>query len=112
MEKNYRRDISMLKIRLFCNQGMSTSLLVSKMRQAAADAGVEADIVAYPVNDLDENLEGVDCVLLGPQVGYLKDKVSRSCEKFQIPMDVIPMVDYGMCNGKKVLEFARKLADK
>ncbi len=46
----------MIKIRLFCNQGMSTSLLVSKMRQAAAEEGLEADIMAFPVNDLDENL--------------------------------------------------------
>lgn len=102
----------MIKIRLFCNQGMSTSLLVSKMRQVAAEAGLEVDIAAFPVNDLDENLEGVDCALLGPQVGYLKDKILKTCEKNQVPMDVIPMIDYGMCNGKKVLEFARKLAGK
>lgn len=67
---------------------------------------------AFPVNDLDENLGGVDCALLGPQVGYLKDKVLKTCESHQVPMDVIPMIDYGMCNGKKVLEFARKLAGK
>ncbi|MBE7722312.1 MAG: PTS sugar transporter subunit IIB [Lacrimispora celerecrescens] len=102
----------MIKIRLFCNQGMSTSLLVSKMKQAALEEGLEADIAAFPVNDLDENLGGVDCALLGPQVGYLKDKVSKTCENQQVPLDVIPMVDYGMCNGKKVLEFARKLAGK
>lgn len=102
----------MIKIRLFCNQGMSTSLLVSKMREAAVQEGLEADIMAFPVNDLDENLGGVDCALLGPQVGYLKDKVLKTCESHQVPMDVIPMIDYGMCNGKKVLEFARKLAGK
>jgi acetyl esterase/lipase len=37
----------MITIRLFCAGGMSTSLLVTKMRQAAADAGVEADIDTY-----------------------------------------------------------------
>lgn len=36
----------MLKIRLFCAGGMSTSLLVRKMEEAAAAAGVEVDIRA------------------------------------------------------------------
>lgn len=102
----------MLVIRLFCSQGMSTSLLVSKMRDEAAKQGLEADIAAFPANEMEENLNGVDCALLGPQVGYLKDKSSKLCSKYNIPLEVIPMVDYGMCNGEKVLEFAKKLAGK
>lgn len=102
----------MLVIRLFCNQGMSTSVLVSKMREAAAKKGIEVDIAAFPANEMDEQIDGVDCALLGPQVGYLKSKAAKICEKKNVPMDVIPMADYGMCNGEKVLEFARKLAAK
>ena len=36
----------MFKIRLFCAAGMSTSLLVTKMRAAAKEMGSEADIEA------------------------------------------------------------------
>jgi hypothetical protein len=39
----------MLTIRLFCAAGMSTSLLVSKMIEAAEAVGTEVDIIAYPV---------------------------------------------------------------
>ncbi|MBR2804645.1 MAG: PTS sugar transporter subunit IIB, partial [Eggerthellaceae bacterium] len=39
----------MLVIRLFCAAGMSTSLLVRKMEEAAKAEGTEVDIVAYPV---------------------------------------------------------------
>ncbi len=102
----------MVVIRLFCNQGMSTSLLVSKMREEAEKAALKVDIMAYPVNEVEENLKGVDCALLGPQVGYLKGKVSKICQERGVPLDVIPMMDYGMCNGKNVLEFARRLAGK
>lgn len=102
----------MLKIRLFCNQGMSTSMLVSKMKDAAKENGLEADIIAYPVSELDERINGIDCALLGPQVAYMKAKSAQICAAKNIPMDVIPMQDYGMCNGKKVLAFARKLAGK
>ena len=43
----------MLKIRLFCAGGMSTSLLVTKMRAAAEEAGVEADIEAHGVGSIE-----------------------------------------------------------
>ncbi|EEQ57108.1 PTS sugar transporter subunit IIB [Clostridiales bacterium TF09-2AC] len=102
----------MLTIRLFCNQGMSTSLLVTKMRQAADKQGMEVDIAAFPANEMAERIEGIDCALLGPQVGYLKGKASKICETKNVPMDVIPMADYGMCNGEKVLAFAKKLSGK
>lgn len=102
----------MLVIRLFCNQGMSTSLLVTKMEEAAKKQGLEVDIVAYPANEMDSRIDGVDCALLGPQVGYLKAKAAKICEAKGVPMDVIPMIDYGTCNGEKVLEFAKTLAGK
>lgn len=102
----------MLVIRLFCNQGMSTSLLVSKMREAAGHEGIEVDIAAFPVNEMADQLQGVDCALLGPQVGYMKEKAAKIGQEQQVPVDVIPMVDYGMCNGANVLQFAKKLAGR
>ena len=102
----------MFIIRLFCNQGMSTSLLVNKMKAAAKNQNLDVDIIAYPINEIEDRIDGIDCALLGPQVGYLKGKSSEICSAKSVPMDVIPMVDYGMCNGEKVLEFARKLAGR
>ena len=102
----------MLTIRLFCNQGMSTSLLVTKMRDAAAKKGLEVDIAAFPANEMEDRIDGIDCALLGPQVGYLKAKAAGICGAKNVPVDVIPMMDYGMCNGENVLAFARTLAEK
>ena len=102
----------MMKIRLFCAAGMSTSLLVSKMKDAAKVKGVEVDIEAFPEGQMDKHLDNVNVVLLGPQVGYTLGKAKKMCEPLGIPVDVIPMVDYGMMNGAKVLEFALNLANK
>ncbi|EHI99125.1 phosphotransferase system lactose/cellobiose-specific IIB subunit [Clostridium sp. DL-VIII] len=100
----------MIKIRLFCSAGMSTSLLVSKMKDAAKAKGLEVDIEAFPEAQMERSLENVNVVLLGPQVGYTIGKAKKICEPKGIPVDVIPMVDYGMMNGAKVLDFAIKLA--
>ncbi|OCA98543.1 PTS sugar transporter subunit IIB [Clostridium beijerinckii] len=102
----------MVIIRLFCAAGMSTSLLVNKMKEAAKNKGIDVDIEAFPESQMDKNIEGVDVALLGPQVGYTLNKAKKICEPKGIPVDVIPMVDYGMMNGPKVLDFALKLAGK
>ena len=98
----------MKKILLCCAAGMSTSLLVTKMQQAATEKAVESKIWAVSVEELQANLEGVDVVLLGPQIRYKLNEVRKICGD-KIPSEVINMVDYGSMNGKKVLEFAINL---
>ena len=101
-----------MNILLVCAAGMSTSLLVNKMKDAASKRGLEADIVAFPESQMHANLDGVDVALLGPQVAYTLSKVKEKCDPAGVPVEVIPMIDYGMMNGEKVLDFALKLAGK
>jgi len=102
----------MIKIRLFCAAGMSTSFLVTKMKKAAEAKGIEVDIEALPESSLSKNLDGVDVALLGPQIGFTLPKVKKICDEKGVPVEVIPMIDYGMMNGEKVLALALKLAGK
>lgn len=103
------REETIMVIRLFCAAGMSTSLLVKKMEEAAKEKGKDADIAAYPFTDMERMIEGVDVALLGPQVGYQLARAKEICDPKGVPVDVIPMQDYGMCNGMNVLKFAYKL---
>lgn len=102
----------MIKIRLFCAAGMSTSLLVNKMKEAAKAMNIEADIAAAGETKMHEETDGIDVALLGPQIRFKLAEAKKICEPKGVPVDVIPMVDYGTMNGKKVLEFALKLAGK
>lgn len=100
----------MKKILLCCAAGMSTSLLVTKMKQSATEKGIASDIWAVSIDDLNTNLEkGVNVVLLGPQIKYKFKEVKEVCDKKNVPCEVINMMDYGSMNGKKVLEFALNL---
>lgn len=92
----------MKKILLVCSAGMSTSLMVAKMKEAAEASGETIRIMASAEADLEENLEGVNLVLLGPQVRYLEAKL-RSRVPAEVPVRVIDSVDYGTMNGVKVL---------
>ena len=96
---------------LVCAAGMSTSLLVTKMKQAADAAGEEANIFALPVSEGVNHLDEVDCILLGPQVRFQKKTVedALAAKGMNKPVDVIDMKDYGMMNGEAVYAFAKKL---
>lgn len=102
----------MITIKLFCAAGMSTSVLVDKMKKAAAEKGMEVFIDAYPTDSINMEIEGADVILLGPQVKYLLTKVKKIGEEKGVPVDVIPIVDYGMLNGENVLNFALKKIKK
>ena len=73
-------------IRLFCAAGMSTSLLVKKMEEAAKEKGKDADIAAYPFTDMERMIEGVDVALLGPQVGYQLARAKEICDPKGVPV--------------------------
>ena len=96
----------MVTIKLFCAAGMSTSMLVAKMKKVAEEKGIEADIQALSESQIKKHLEGLDVALLGPQVGYELPNIKKICEPYGVPVAVIPSVDYGMMNGEKVLNFA------
>lgn len=93
----------MYNIVLVCSAGMSTSLLVSKMKKSADEQGIEANIKAVAEADLKNNIDGSDVILLGPQVRYFLSKIKAQVEPIGIPVDVINSMDYGMMNGEKVL---------
>lgn len=102
----------MVKIRLFCAAGFSTGMIVDKMRKAAEARGIEADIEACAQGEMERACEGIDVALLGPQVAYTLPKSKEICAAKGVPIDVIPMADYGTMNGEKILDFALNLANK
>ena len=93
------------KIVLLCANGMSTSLLVNKMKDYAKQIGYEADIAAYAVADASHKGADADIILLGPQVRFEQKKVEGLVK---CPVQPINMQDYGMMNGANVIEAVRK----
>ena len=97
----------MKKIVLFCAGGMSTSLLVNRMKEVAAANGWEYDIAAYGLSAADDKGPDADLILLGPQVRYA---LSQLQSKFPgKPVAAMDMKYYGMMDGKSILNEARKL---
>lgn len=101
----------MKKILLACNAGMSTSLLVSNMQKYAKEIGIEVMIEAMPVLQAEKSWQDWDIILLGPQVRHVIGKFKETVKE-QIPVLVIDMRDYGLMNGKNVLNTALKALEE
>ena len=88
-------------IYLFCSAGMSTSLLVSKMRAQAEKYEVPVVIEAFPETLAGEKGQTADVVLLGPQIAYMLPEIQRLLPNK--PVEVIDSGLYGKIDGLGVL---------
>lgn len=91
-------------IYLFCSAGMSTSLLVSKMRAQAEKYNVPVIIDAFPETLAAEKGPQADVVLLGPQIAYMLPEIQRILP--DKPVEVIDSLLYGKIDGLAVLKSA------
>jgi PTS system cellobiose-specific IIB component len=92
------------KIYLFCSAGMSTSLLVSKMKAQAEKYEVPVIIAAYPEALAAEKGAEADLILLGPQIAYTLAEVQKQLPNK--PVEVIDSALYGKLDGLGVLKAA------
>ncbi|OLQ95927.1 PTS sugar transporter subunit IIB [Vibrio ponticus] len=99
----------MKKILLCCSAGMSTSMLVKKMEQAAANRGLECQIEALAVNAFGEAIKEYDVCLLGPQVRFQLDELKKIADDHGKNIAAINPQDYGMMKGDAVLDQALAL---
>lgn len=103
----------MVKIMLVCSAGMSTSLLVNKMKEVAAKRGLEAEI--WATSEVNSGAEFIrnpaDVILVGPQVRYLLNAIKERTNN-SVPVALIDMRTYGMMDGAKCIDQALKLIGK
>lgn len=102
----------MVKITLVCSAGMSTSMLMEKMKEAAKSEGIEVQIQALSECEIKNNIEDTDILLLGPQVRYMVSNMRAAYGNKISVIEVINMSDYGLMNGQKVLNDALTLYNK
>jgi len=92
-----------MKILIVCNGGMSSSILMKKMRQAAETAGLDVMIEARPNSGLEDEVGKWDVCLLGPQIVYALEHVKKI---LGIPTASVETRTYALADGEKALQQA------
>ncbi len=90
---------------------MSTSLLVSKMEEIATEKGLDVRIWAVAQDKVVKEMEQADVLLIGPQMRFLKKKLSKAAEELNVPIDVIDPIAYGRIDGEAVLTTALEMLE-
>jgi cellobiose PTS system EIIB component len=101
-----------MNILLACASGMSTSLVVKKMQEAAKQRNIECKIWAVSQDVVEEEMKKADVLLIGPQMRFLKGKLESKASEFGVKIDVIKPLDYGRCDGNAILNTAMSILGK
>jgi len=103
--------MSLKRVYLFCNAGMSTSLLASKMQEVADQYKLPIEVKAFSDSKMSQIVQEYDpdVILLGPQIKYKLKETEDKYIPMGIPVALINLEDYGQVNGERVLKFAIKL---
>ena len=94
--------MSKKQIYLFCDAGMSTSIMVNKMMEVVEKHQMPLMITAFPIARAQEVVEAEKpvAILLGPQEQFAPQG---------IPVAAIAPEIYGMMDGEKALKEALRL---
>lgn len=99
-----------MKVLLCCAGGLSSSILMRKMKTWADGHGEELDIIAVGTMEaLDIWKEGYECVLVAPQVSY---RLKEMREEIKIPVVEVPSLDYAIGNAENVMKLVHKTLGK
>lgn len=92
-----------MKILLCCNAGMSSSILVKKIKEAADKRGMELTITAVPSSAVKDEVGKWDVCLVGPQLKFAVDNLKK---QLNIPVASVEPRMYALADGDGALDFA------
>jgi PTS system cellobiose-specific IIB component len=97
-----------LKVVILCASAMSSAFIVEAMLKKAPEMKIDLDAECYAsLRYRYYDYSNVDFVLLAPQVKGQKDDVEKFIREkgLAVPVALIPMRDYGLMRGDKILQF-------
>ena len=100
MKKNY-------KVVMVCAAGMSSSLLCSRIEEAAEKKGMSMEVISLPSMTYKEiGYDDVDAILIAPQVRGQKVEVEGYIASlgYEMPVIMVGFQEYGLVKGDLVLK--------
>lgn len=103
------QGVLMIRVLIVCSWGMSTSLLVDSMLEAAAERNCELRIEALSAGEYVARVDECDVVLIAPQIRHLRKSIEKLAAAAGKPVAMIEPFHYATMNGRAVLEQVLRL---
>lgn len=91
-------------ILLICGSGASSGFMAASIRKAAKKRGEEVTVKAASESQLDERINEINYLLIGPHLSYMLDELKEQTQGKDVKVAVIPQATYGTLNGDKALD--------
>lgn len=96
-----------MNIYLFCNAGMSTSLVGSKLKKAYHENGrTDIEVEAFDFSMLQDVAEEADVLIIGPQIAWAYEDVKNDYPDKKVIL--LTMAEFGSMNGQVIMEKIEK----
>lgn len=93
-----------LNVLLVCGSGASSGFMAANMRKAASKAGLEMDIKARSESEIDNYIDEIDALMVGPHLTYILDDIDEYTQGYDVKVILMKPEYYSSLNGEKAIE--------
>lgn len=98
-----------MNILVVCGGGASSSFIAQNVLKAAKSKGLDLEIDAISETELEDYVEGRDCILIGPHLKYIEESLKGVIDEYGVPYAFISEQNYSQMNGEAILEQAKEI---
>lgn len=93
-----------INVLLVCGSGASSGFMAANIRKAASARGVEIKVNARSESEIENYIEEIDCLMVGPHLAYLVDEVDQIVGDTDVKVELMKPEYYSTLNGEKALD--------
>jgi len=90
-----------LRVLLVCGSGASSGFMAANIRKAAAGKGMSMTVIARSESEIENYIDDIDCLMVGPHLAYLVDEVDEIVGDADIKVALMKPEYYATLNGEK-----------
>ena len=92
-----------LNVLLVCGSGASSGFMAANMRKAASKQGLEIDIKARSESEIENYIDEIDALMVGPHLAYVMDEVEEYTHGAKVKVIWMKPEYYSTLNGEKAI---------
>lgn len=93
-----------LRVLLVCGSGASSGFMAANIRKAAAKRGLAITVNARSEATVEDYVEDIDCLMIGPHLASIKGDMEEICEGYPVKVGVVDRDAYAHLDGDKALD--------
>lgn len=93
-----------LNVLLVCGSGASSGFMAANIRKAAAEKGLEIKITARGESEIENYIDDIDALMVGPHLAYILDEVEEFVGDAPVKVILMKPEYYAILNGKQALD--------